>query len=121
MQSTTDKQLEQLAKLQREDHDVTIRLDAKFDAFTQESRQNQSSVKDSISEVKKSIGDLAKTVGKHDEAIEALKAEDKARKDINVDRSNRRHDLNLVAVTVGTLLMAFAGVMTLLMTTGVVK
>lgn len=109
-ETTLETQFDRLEKLYREDHDVTVRLDTKFDAFVSENRQNQ-----------KSYEALVKTVNRHSDEIKALQTEDKARKDINIDRANRRHDINVVLGTTGSIVMALVAIFSLLVSMKVIK
>lgn len=109
-ETTLETQFDRLEKLYREDHDITVRLDTKFDAFIDENRQNQ-----------KSYETLVKTVNKHSDEIKALQAEDKTRRDVNIDRANRRHDMNVVLGTAGSIVMALVAIFSLLVSMKVIK
>jgi len=94
MPSATETQLQHLTELQREDHDVTIRIDEKLGGYIQESRQNHSTI--------------VKTLADHETRIGVLERKDEVAKGILIAKAAGKKDLAEKIILIATVITAFA-------------
>lgn len=94
MATSTEEQLVEFSKLQREDHDVTIRIDEQLRGFIQENRQTNANT--------------TKTLADHEARIIVLERKDEVDKGIKVERNTNKRNI-IEIITVAALIISAVG------------